>query len=142
MKFWDKIKQRHRLRRIEGALSVKLTEAQRKTVLCPERPIITGERRSGKTLTACMWVLFHRKEPLIVFNELDAFGGKHRYGALSDYRYRGFPVPDPDLRTMEMAAHCLYQLVDMHTKCRYKKIPVFDLYINNKEYRKAQEGKK
>ena len=141
MKFWDKIKQRHRLRRIERAIGVRLSKEQRQIVLCPDRPYITGERRSGKSLTACMWVLMHRKEPIIMREELNVYSRNQRFEPMGGYKPQPFAVPDPDLGRREMAVWCLNNLADKWEKCKRKKIPVFDLYGTYEQYRKAQEGK-
>lgn len=127
MKLWNGIKERHRLWRIERALGVRLTKEQRQTVLCSDYPMITGGRRSGKTLTACMWVLLHRKKPLNIRNELAAYSRKQMYGQIYGQYFRPFAVPDPDVESLQMASMCLKDLVDKQKKLKEKKIPVFDI---------------
>ena len=134
------IRARRRLRRMERAVRVRLTPEQRKKVLCPDRPFISGDRRTGKTLTACMWLLYHRKEPLIIRNELNAYSRDIRY---QNPFSRGFLIPDPDVKNRNTATHCMCCLLDMWEKCKKKKIPVFDVYSTYEKYLTAkQKGEK
>ncbi len=142
MKILDKIKQRYRLWRIEKAIGARLSKKQREIVLCPDRPFIAGTRGSGKTLTACAWVLFHRKEPLIVREALTVYSRNKQYPFWDGYKRQPFPVPDPDLDNQQMAVFCLNHLIDMWARCRKKKIPVFDMYSTYEQYKKAQVDKK
>lgn len=130
-----RVRARIRLWRMERAIRVHLTREQREKVLCPDRPFISGDRRSGKTLTACMWLLFHRKEPLIIRNELNAYSRDIRY---QNPRSPGFLIPDPDVRGRQTATHCLCCLTDMWDKCKRAHIPVFEIYPTYEKYLTVQ----
>lgn len=133
------IKRRFRLWRMERALRVHLTPEQREMVLCPDRPSITGDRKSGKTLTACMWLLYHRKNPLIIRNVLNEYSRDLRYqNPLS----HGFLIPDPDVKNRNTATHCMCYLLDKWEKCKRAKIQVFDVYSTYEKYLEAKKEEK
>ena len=123
----------HRLYRMEKAIGVHLTPEQRIQVLSPDRPFISGARRSGKTLVACMWLLFNRKEPVIIRNELNAYSRNIKYENPLSY---GFFLPDPDVYDRNTATLCTCHLIDMWKKCVKAGIPVFELYPTYEKYLK------
>ena len=63
VKQWlEKRKANKRLKKIEKATNIRLTEQQREVVLNPEPPNFTyWGRMSGKSLAACFWVLMWHK---------------------------------------------------------------------------------
>ena len=68
IKWWEKHKAKKRLKKIEGAIGIKLMPRQREVCLNPQRPIFRVEdgwgRASGKSVAACVWTLMWRKEPI------------------------------------------------------------------------------
>lgn len=58
-------KDKRRLHRMEKVLQLKLTDLQRKTILCPLKPWMkTWPRRSGKTICAVLWMMIHDSNPV------------------------------------------------------------------------------
>jgi len=108
-KILKKLLLRVRLMRIEHAVHVRLGPFLRDIVMCPDRPYLYGmERRSGKTLTACMWILLHRRVSM-----------KGCCPAVE--------VPDPDIDISRGVEDFTYRtLCEMAAKCRKHNIKVCD----------------
>jgi hypothetical protein len=79
------------------------------TILNPNRPNIRGERRSGKTMTACLWILLHRKETMAYCSPAEE-------------------IPDPDIIINKRIECWTYNnLRDMAEICKKYRISVCDV---------------
>lgn len=98
---------RFRLRRILRAVGFTPTREQREIILNPKRPYLYGwPRRSGKSTTACLWLLLHRKETM-----------KGRSPVME--------IPDPDILVSHSFERWTYvNLRILAEKCRRKRIRV------------------
>lgn len=128
MKKWlERIRARWRLHRIEKAIGYRLAGWQRKYILNNEPPdgdvLLLHGRGSGKTITAIIWVMIWRKEPISRTRELrKATRGNERY--LGFYDDPSPAIQDPDATDMKRMDHTLWMYKEMSEKCKKAGIKV------------------
>ena len=109
IKWWERHKAKVRLKKIENAIGLHLMPMQREVCLNPQRPVFKSEdgwgRGSGKTLTACVWTLMWRKEPIYFDREQMKLVPSKRV-ALAD---KVPAIPDADANTYQRLEY-LYRL--------------------------------
>lgn len=119
-KWLESMRMRWRLHKIEKAIGYRLVCWQRKYVLNNEPPdgnaLLLHGRRSGKTITAIIWAMLWRKEPISRVRELE----KTHLGNGQPWRYyddRNPAIPDPDATNMMRMDHTLRMYKEMSRKC-------------------------
>ena len=123
MREWiEKLKARKRLKKIEKAIGKRMMPRQREIVLNKNRPVFdcSWGRGSGKSITAVVWTLMWRKEPIdrakeqALLNIQRALGISNKLPA----------IPDPDATDYRRLMYTLTTYMKFSVECTQAGIEV------------------
>ena len=137
--YFHRLGLKRKIRKIEKALGLTFNEMQRRALMIDREPtqLFLWNRQTGKTLTACLWVLLHVKGPIKTRTELDTI---RTYFSPYPCR-RKFVIPDPDVAlNLQAANHTIDMLVELERICRAKGIRVCRVIDNRPNRRGWQDG--